>query len=782
MNRYLVLIILLQTLSSFAQNEANIWYFGQNAGLDFNGGVPVPIDDGQLNTNEGCSSISDENGDLLFYSDGITVWDRNHTPMPNGSNLLGSPSATQSGLIVPLPNSSSIYYIFTLDNVANENGLRYSVIDMSLNNGLGDVTAEKNILLITPIKESITAVNQANGNDVWVVTHGMFTNEFYSFSITDLGLDTNPVVSAIGHTPTNNLEAIGGIKLSPNGRKIAIGYANSAIFELGNFDSVTGRISDIITFDRFATSPVPNNYAYAFEFSPDSKLLYLNNNSLGLFQYSLQNFSETDILNTEVPISLNLGLGPGSGLFYGQLQLGPDGRIYSAISARSNLSVINNPNEVGMLCDFQLDAIRLAPGTQSNQGLPPFITTYFFTTINVENACVGERTLFSLNTQRDALRVEWDFGDGGTGTGVDAVHSFSQEGTYLVTVDVFINSQVFTFSKTIYVGRTPTATRPPDIEACNDNGSGIALFDLTSNDPFILNGQDPNSHRVTYYESRSDLDNGLSINGPDSFMNSPSTNSQIVFARVQNTRGDVLCASTTNFEIKVRQSPEAEMMEQIILCSDESIALTTNSTYDRIEWSNGSTEPSINVSEAGTYTATLINDFDTISCSTEVLYEVIEAELVDSFSVRVKNWSTTDNSIEIIIPDQDSYEYTINFEPFQDSPIFENLRAGVYEVVVRSKNDCAEISQLVNVSSFPGFFTPNDDGFNDVWNVNNPNPDENLKIFIFDRYGKLLAEINSNGIGWDGNFNGQTLPVSDYWFRTVLPSGREYRGHFTLKR
>ncbi len=782
MKRYLFFIILLQSFSLFAQNEANIWYFGQNAGLDFNGGVPAPLDDGQLNTNEGCSSIADQNGDLLFYSDGITVWDRNHSPMPNGSNLLGSPSATQSGLIVPLPDSSTIYYIFTLDNVANDNGLRYSVIDMSLNNGLGDVTTEKNILLITPIKESITAVNQANGSDVWVVTHGMFNNEFYSFSITDLGLNLNPIVSAIGHTPTNNLEAIGGIKLSPDGDKIAIGYANSAIFDLGRFDIVTGRVADIITFDRFATSPVPNNYAYAFEFSPDSNLLYLNNNNLGLFQYSLQNFSESEILSTEVPISSNLGLGAGSGLFYGQLQLGPDGRIYSAISARPSLSVINNPDEVGMLCDFQLDAVRLAPGTQSNQGLPPFITTYFFTTINVENACVGDSTLLSLNTQRDALQVEWDFGDGSAGAGVDVTHSYSQEGNYLVTAEVFINSQVFTFSRTISIGSTPIATTPPDIEACDDSVSGLALFDLTNNDSFILNGQDSNSHRVTYYANRSDLDDGLSIIEPDSFMNTLDQTTQRIFALVQNTMGNAQCTATTSFEIKVRQSPQAEVIEPVTLCPDESIQLTVSSTYDRIEWSNGSREPSIEVNEAGSYTAVLINDYDTISCNTEVTYEVIEPELVNSFEVLVENRTMTNSSIEVVIADQEDYEFALNIGPFQDSPIFENLRAGVYEVIVRSKNGCAELSQLVNVSTFPGFFTPNDDGYNDVWNVNNPNPDENLKIFIFDRYGKLLAEIDSNGIGWDGNLNGQPLPASDYWFHTVLLNGKEYKGHFTLKR
>src|SRR5690606_7299225 len=97
-----------------AQNEANIWYFGENAGLDFNSGSPIALLDGQLNTLEGCSTISDSDGNLLFYSDGIKVWNKNHQIMLNGTGLHGHVSSTHSALIIPKPNNSNIYYIFTV--------------------------------------------------------------------------------------------------------------------------------------------------------------------------------------------------------------------------------------------------------------------------------------------------------------------------------------------------------------------------------------------------------------------------------------------------------------------------------------------------------------------------------------------------------------------------------------------------------------------------------------------------------------------------------------------
>ena len=179
-----IILILISTIfCAFAQNEGNIWYFGENAGLDFNSGTPVALTDGMLNTLEGCAVISDNNGDLLFYTDGMTVYNKNHTIMPNGVGLLGNNSSTQSAIIVKKPGSANVYYIFTVDgHTGAQGGLSYSEVDMTLNGGFGDINATKNILLIPQTSEKVTAIEHQNSSDFWIV----ISLRYYSFA-TDPG-------------------------------------------------------------------------------------------------------------------------------------------------------------------------------------------------------------------------------------------------------------------------------------------------------------------------------------------------------------------------------------------------------------------------------------------------------------------------------------------------------------------------------------------------------------------------------------------------------------------
>ena len=124
----LVLFFTLSTAlySQSDKNNANIWYFGDRAGIDFNSGTSVALIDGQIDTQEGIATICDNQGEFLFYTDGNTVWDRNHNPMPNGNNSLnGHYSATQTAIIVPNLSDTNLYYIFTVDAAENDllNGL-----------------------------------------------------------------------------------------------------------------------------------------------------------------------------------------------------------------------------------------------------------------------------------------------------------------------------------------------------------------------------------------------------------------------------------------------------------------------------------------------------------------------------------------------------------------------------------------------------------------------------------------------------------------------------------
>ncbi|MBQ0721749.1 MAG: hypothetical protein KBT89_16295, partial [Gammaproteobacteria bacterium] len=156
-----ILYLLFLTFAmSYSQDQASNWYFGENAGIQFNTltGSVTALTDGRLNTREGCSSISDEDGNLLFYTDGSTVYNRTHNVMSNGSGLLGDESSTQSAIVVPKPGDPDLYYIFTVDNALDgaNDGLNYSTVDMTLAGGLGAV-ASKNSGLLDKCSEKITA-------------------------------------------------------------------------------------------------------------------------------------------------------------------------------------------------------------------------------------------------------------------------------------------------------------------------------------------------------------------------------------------------------------------------------------------------------------------------------------------------------------------------------------------------------------------------------------------------------------------------------------------------
>ena len=190
MKKTITLFLLFIGLYTYSQKQANIWYFGQNAGIDFNFTPPKALLDGELSTLEGCSTFSDADGNLLFYSDGITVWDKNHDIMAYtdgslGNNLLGDPSAAQSGMIIPKPLSDSIYYLFTVTDNNSSKGFNYYTIDMSLNGGDGLLIDENNDgIFFTELQggnwtEKVAAVKGQECNTFWVVT--AFNNNFYSY-------------------------------------------------------------------------------------------------------------------------------------------------------------------------------------------------------------------------------------------------------------------------------------------------------------------------------------------------------------------------------------------------------------------------------------------------------------------------------------------------------------------------------------------------------------------------------------------------------------------------
>jgi gliding motility-associated-like protein len=409
---HLVITILISVCFNCLGQQANNWYFGFNAGITFNTTPPTALLDGALFTTEGCANISDNNGRILFYTNGITVYNRSHQAMPNGTGLFGGSSSANAAIIVPQPGSENIFYIFTSDESERGclRGYNYSIVDMSLNNGLGDVT-EKNQLLYAPSCEGLTAFRHANGLDVWVVTKVLGSNEWRVYKIDCNGINASPVSSIAGTSPSGTLCRL---KTSPDGKKIVITKAEKSQWELLDIDNSNGIVSNAVS--------IYQNVPFGVEFSPDSKLVYISSNNV--IQYDITTSNSIAILNSGVHI---YDFPPQRGVI-AAMQLGPDNKIYCAVGNSYQLAVINSPNTPGVACNFNINQVdtkgRLVVG-----GLPAFLpnlitdkTADFSYVINSDCAKVDFAASSAISGN---LTFNWDFGDGQTGTGQQVSHTYA---------------------------------------------------------------------------------------------------------------------------------------------------------------------------------------------------------------------------------------------------------------------------------------------------------------------------------------------------------------------
>lgn len=350
------------------QGYNNNWYFGTQAGLTFSSGSPAPLTNGQFISYEGCASISNAAGTLQAYSNGVNIWNRNHQVMPNGANMGGHESAAQGTLFLPYPGHPTQYICLLVDAIDTNlaGGLRYSVIDMGLQNGLGDVTAVKNVRLPTPtltskVTEKLTAALHANGRDYWIIVKGWQNNEFYSFLLNSSGISTTPVVSATGpvHQGGGGINAaanaVGYMRVSPNGQWLALAQRDNE-FALHSFNNSTGAVSNYVGLGAFG-------YNYGVEFSPNSSRLYCASSPGGTIeQYNLQAGTLAQIVTSRQRIY--------NGSISG-LQRGPDGKIYGAMLFSGSISVIDNPDALGAACNLRVGVVSLG-GRESQNGLPNF--------------------------------------------------------------------------------------------------------------------------------------------------------------------------------------------------------------------------------------------------------------------------------------------------------------------------------------------------------------------------------------------------------------------------
>ncbi|HYD92460.1 MAG TPA: PKD domain-containing protein, partial [Flavobacterium sp.] len=546
----------------WTEKQAYNWYFGVAAGIEFNSSPPVGVADSAIEADlsnpydgsvstfiEGTGSISDAQGNLLFYTNGVTVWNANHEIMENGEGLLGNSSSTQSGLIVPAPNNPNIFYLFSVNGSILQtseatfiaDGVFYSEIDMSLDGNMGAVTVNKNVPLSSDVAEKITAVHHANGQDVWVIIQNSAGDEFKAFLVSETGVNTTPVVSDGGVYIVSS--DVGAIKASPDGNKIAAArpYFGAYVVEVFDFNRETGEISEILATLNNTDFTGELLGCYGIEFSPNSRFLYASTMFTGrVYQFDVTAGSEQEIKD-----SGNI-IGQLSDDINYSMQLAPDGKIYIAhgdffsgpfepyLGSQSTLNVINFPNNEGLASGFAEDAVDLLDG-RNDVSLPSFIQSYFASGIIYEGQCDGESFSFSTLRIPGISEISWDFGDPDSGnnisTDLEPAHIFSAPGTYTVTAVITSNGVQQTATKEVIVFPAPDAVIPPlnELMQCA-NAAGEGTFNLTALNTTILNGQNPDEHTVIYYATSEDMEAGNAIPVPGEFI----TAGQVIYAVVTN--------------------------------------------------------------------------------------------------------------------------------------------------------------------------------------------------------------------------------------------------------
>ncbi|MFV8345347.1 choice-of-anchor L domain-containing protein [Flavobacterium sp. ZB4P13] len=316
------------------------------------------------------------------------------------------------------------------------------------------------------------------------------------------------------------------------------------------------------------------------------------------------------------------------------------------------------------------------------------------------------------------------------------------------------------------------------VSTCDTDGTndGLAQFDLNSQvTPQVVTGLSAGLI-VEYYLSPTEAiaqQNQL----PNIFKNTVATQ-QIIYARIVNGPD---CYAITPITLVVNTfDPPNFQEENAFLCNGTSINLAVDAGFSSYLWSTGASSNTITVTTPGDYSVTVTN-FN--GCEKIKKYHVTTSGVATITGATINDFSGNENSVLIEYTGSGDYEFSIDGSFFQDNPMFNGVAPGEYSVYARDKNGCGlSIPFVVYVLDYPRYFTPNGDGYNDVWQIKNLDNLPKSTLYIFDRYGKLLKQLITSDIGWNGTFNGFTLPTDDYWFHLNLENGRIIKGHFSLKR
>ena len=647
----LVLLFIFHAFTALSQKQGNIWYFGFGAGLDFNSGKPVELTDGKVFSIEGSASISDRNGHLLFYADGLYLYNREHKVMLNSFPLYGNTSATQSVAIAPLPDDTNTYYVFTIDAQAGPRGIEYSIINMKADSGRAEMISRNNPLY-APSCEKITLAPMAADTGYWVISHQFGSDSFVAYKLTARGLNKIPVKSKAGPIIDGYSDhAIGYIAVSPDWKKLAM--ASSIIgAHLFDFDKRTGKVSNAITIDT-------NTSDYGIAFSPDSKLLYISQNTPSSGSTPIQQY---DLTAVDIPASKYNIVTPDKTRF-GGMKLGPDNKIYIARATFKYLDIIQYPNKKGNACGYTNKGFVFNTG-ESYWGLPnttPALVRK--NTIQYITKCYKDTTWLYThsNTSVDSFSWKIIFPNA-------KVQHFSKKdtvkeiltdtGTYKIILQSYNGITLSADSTMVHIQLTPDIKLGNDTLLCNSapltlnapagyttykwqDGSNGQSFSANQSGKYWVKAQTGNcikSDTITVLKGNLNITKlktldttvcpGFSFSkdvsqaGCNYLWNDGNTQAQRTFTkdRLYIVKISNPCAIVIDtFKIKILRQSVHYLGKDTIVCKEANYTLHATDSFPCV-WQDGSTGSSIKVSKAGKYKVNVYRNCAIVSDSVNISF------------------------------------------------------------------------------------------------------------------------------------------------------------------
>ncbi|OOG77598.1 T9SS type B sorting domain-containing protein [Flavobacterium sp. A45] len=317
-----------------------------------------------------------------------------------------------------------------------------------------------------------------------------------------------------------------------------------------------------------------------------------------------------------------------------------------------------------------------------------------------------------------------------------------------------------------------------DFSICDDLNDGAEYVKLEDFNSYLISNTA--NYNFGYYPSLSDAENEVTSNKITTAFNYKlALGENRIYIRINS---NTPCYAIAVLRISLFPKPIIPIEDIVPICENKSILIDAGSGADSYLWSNGKNTQTINIDNHGDLSVTVTKTYGTLSCFSDKTFTVKTSNIAKITSIETKDWTDNDNSITVFVTGAGDFEYSIDGTNYQNSNQFSGINSGDYTVHVRDKNGCGTATEEVYLLMYPKFFTPNGDGFNDTWKIKSSETEKDLTLKIFDRFGKLLKELNSNSNGWDGTYIGQTLPATDYWFVATRKNGKEYKGHFSLKR